>query len=239
MQANMEGQAVVETKMSASAARLSMAVGFLRMYNPHEGVENALIPALQIFIDMAGLERGYVFLTEDDDSNMTEVARITPDEGEEDYQMSRSLIKECIASKDVVLKDALDINAEKTKTVINFNICTVMVIPIMIKDKVKAVYYVDKQLASKKLPVNLAFNAKMLADAIAIAMQREVKDEAELNPDECQQFLNQVVQQMDLIADNLGTLAGALDTHGSDDVLNGTVAQLADLKSITECLEAI
>ena len=96
----------------------------------------------------------------------------------------------------------MDQSADKTQTVVDFKICSAVVVPLFIDEELKAVFYMDKQLASKKLPSHLSYSTKLLRDLIAKAFLRESNGSSEVDLEQYSDFLKQVYTEMEIVVDN-------------------------------------
>ena len=114
-----------DARMSPDAARLMMAMGFLQMYNPKDGVDDVIEKGLAVYMEMTGLERGFAFINagQNGAEDLREVARVQPRAGDSSYSLSRSFIKKAIEDKKIIIEDALDQSAERSQTVVDFQIC--------------------------------------------------------------------------------------------------------------------
>ena len=128
-----------DVRMSPDAARLMMAMGFLQMYNPKSGIDEVIEKGLAVYMEMTGLERGFAFINagEGGEQDLREVARVQPKAGDSSYNLSRSFIKKAIDNKKVIIEDALDQSADKTQTVVDFKICSAVVVPLLLMRSLK------------------------------------------------------------------------------------------------------
>ncbi|WDE98639.1 hypothetical protein PQO03_12410 [Lentisphaera profundi] len=228
-------------KMSPDAARLMMAMGFLQMFNPKGGVDDVMEKALSVYMEMTGLERGFAFINagENGEEDLRECARVQPKPGDASYNLSRSFIKLAIEKKKIIIEDALDQAVEKSQTVVDFKICSAVVVPVFIDDELKAVFYMDKQLASKKLPMHLSYSTRLLRDLIARALSREIAGVGKANLDQYSDFLRQILNEMEIVVENLGVITDAFTDYELSDIKEGIDSQVAKLDEVLEALAQV
>lgn len=238
---NRRGAREEEGRMSPDAARLMMAMGFLQMFNPKDGVDEVMGRALSVYMEMTGLERGFAFINagENGEEDLRECARVQPKPGDSSYSLSRSFIKKAIESQKIIIEDALDQSVNKTQTVMDFNICSAVVVPVFIEEELKAVFYMDKQLASKKLPTHLSYSTRLLRDLIARALQRELNGGGKVDLDQYSDFLGQVLGEMEIVVENLGVIADGFTDYELSDIKEGIDSQVEKLDEVLHALAQV
>jgi hypothetical protein len=238
---NRRGAKEEEGRMSPDAARLMMAMGFLQMFNPKEGVDEVMERALSVYMEMTGLERGFAFINagENGEEDLRECARVQPKPGDSSYRLSRSFIKKAIENKKIIIEDALDQLVDRSQTVVDFNICSAVVVPVFIDEELKAVFYMDKQLASKKLPTHLHYATRLLRDLVARALSREINSSGQVDLDQYSEFLRQVLAEMEVVIDNLGVIADGFTDYELSDIKEGIDSQVQKLDEVLGALAQV
>ena len=233
-------------EMSPMAGRLMLILGYMQEFQGALNLKELYKSAIDAVLSVTGMDRGYGFLIKykEDKMSLKEIAtrKKGKDFFEEDYTISKSMLKKVIKANGAVIIDDADSAVESTMSMHNFKIKSVVCLPLMLYDKeskkdiLRGVIYADKMM-SGKLPEHARTTLQMLTELIAVNIDRCLKyQDMKETWESYNEFLKDVANELNLVRENLDVISkGIKDTDSEQDKKTYT----GHLLSQKESLEAI
>ena len=132
---------------------------------------------------MSGLERAYGFLYTVNAQQEIQAKGILAKNSnfkiikDSDFTISQSIINDTIKDKNSIYISNSDIIKQKSESMFDFDIKTVICLPLIIKSQdsdkdLLGVLYLDKQFTSHQLPKKLSTNLKLISSMASSAIHR-------------------------------------------------------------------
>ena len=170
-----------DTGMSPMAGRLMLVLGYMKEFQGALELKELYSSAIDAVLSVTGMDRGYGFIIEYKQEQMS-LKEITSrkkgnDFFEKDYTISKSMLKKVIKANGAVIIDDADTSTESTVSMRDFNIKSVVCLPLILHDKetkkdvLRVIIYADKMMTGK-LPDHIRTTLQMLTELIAINIDR-------------------------------------------------------------------
>ncbi len=127
--------------------RLEQLIEFAHKINQVHDLRLVLELAMDLIIDIVGAERGFLLLYQGNQLVVSEMRNILPQEGDDDWLISRSIADEVFQTEQpIVLQDALsDRRFQHSESIQALNLRTVLCVPLKIRNQVVGALYVDRR----------------------------------------------------------------------------------------------
>jgi len=127
--------------------RLEQLIEFAHKINQVHDLRLVLELAMDLIIDIVGAERGFLLLYQGNQLQVSEMRNIHPQEGDDDWLISRSIADEVFHTEQpIVLQDALsDRRFQHSESIQALNLRTVLCVPLKIRNQVVGALYVDRR----------------------------------------------------------------------------------------------
>ncbi|MDD7985437.1 hypothetical protein PQO01_10795 [Lentisphaera marina] len=166
---NMARQAV-----STSVSRQLLSIAFKNKLFECHTIADVFSLTLDTALLMTGLERAYGFINTANESEEIKLNEILAKNSdfitlkENHFTISQSIINSAIKSHDSIYISNSDIIKQKSASMYDFDIKTIICLPLSIRDNssrehLLGILYLDKQYASHHLPKKLTNNLKIIA----------------------------------------------------------------------------
>ncbi|MCM8533357.1 MAG: GAF domain-containing protein [Lentisphaeraceae bacterium] len=238
-----------DEKMSPMAGRLMLVLGYMKEFQGALDIKDLYASAIDAVLSVTGMDRGYGFVIEYKQEQMS-LKEITSrkkgsDFFEQDYTISKSMLKKVIKANGAVIIDDADSSTESTVSMRDFKIKSVVCLPLILHDKdtqkdvLRGIIYADKMMTGK-LQDHIRTTLQMLTELIAINIDRCLKyQDMNSTVDTYNEFLKMTGERLSDVSDNLGVISEAVEKDNPDDhqtLLGHTVDQGNELGSIIENL---
>ena len=169
-------------------------------------------------LNMTGLDRGYGFRVriEGEQLNVKEVmARTSSGEtfNEKDFTISRSIMTKVLESGGAAIIEDADANVNSTVSMFNFNIKTVVCLPLMGRNEdgekeLIGIIYADKTLNTNPLPEGITKSMQTLCQIGAANLDRCIRGEEVMQINkEYENYFNNLSQELNKIYEYLNTVS--------------------------------
>jgi len=169
--------------VSTSISRQLQTIGFKHALLECHSVSDVYSLSLDTLLLMTGLERAYGFLITTHDNGEVELQEILAKDSdfkyieESDKQISQSIIKNSLHKHNSIYISNSDIIKEKSKSMYDFDIKTIICLPLNIsypnsQKETIGILYIDKQYTSHHLPKKLESSLRTIASMTASATQK-------------------------------------------------------------------
>jgi hypothetical protein len=239
-----------DTGMSPMAGRLMLVLGYMKEFQGALELKELYSSAIDAVLSVTGMDRGYGFIIEYKQEQMS-LKEITSrkrgnDFFEKDYTISKSMLKKVIKANGAVIIDDADTSTESTVSMRDFNIKSVVCLPLILHDKetkkdvLRGIIYADKMMTGK-LPDHIRTTLQMLTELIAINIDRCLKFQEMNNTlNTYNDFLKLNSQQLADLADNLSVISNAVTSAANEEdhqtLLDHTIQQANELAEIVNQL---
>ena len=205
-----------EYSINHTSSRLMLMLGYLQELHSSTDIKELLSSSVDAVLKLTGLDRGYAFVTEhhDDQVSLQEVVSRKIgglDFKEKDYKISKSMLTKVLQGDGTVIIEESDMNVVSSHSMRDFKIKSLVCLPLnKIDPETKettllGVIYADKMIATTALPSHTQSTLQMLAQMIIS------------NIDRCMAFQNAIDtcshynEYFTNLADELSTIHGNLD----------------------------
>lgn len=238
-----------DSSMSPMAGRLMLVLGYMKEFQGALDLKALYSSAIDAVLSVTGMDRGYGFIINYKQEQMS-LKEVTSrkrgnDFFEKDYTISKTMLKKVIKANGAVIIDDADSSTESTVSMRDFNIKSVVCLPLILHDKetkkdiLRGIVYADKMMTGK-LPDHIRTTLQMLTELIAVNIDRCLKYQEMTNTLQTyNDFLKMNSQQLSDISENLGVISDAVGKAAGTDhetLFQHTVGQGKELKEIIENL---
>ena len=234
-----------ENSMSPMAGRLMLVLGYMKEFQGALDIKQLYSSAIDAVLSVTGMDRGYGFVVNYKQGQMSLKEVTSRKQGndffENDYTISKTMLKRVIKANGAVIIDDADSSAESTASMRDFNIKSVICLPLILHDKetkkdiLRGIIYADKMMTGK-LPDHIRTTLQMLTELIALNIDRCLKyQEMTSTLQTYKDFLKMNSQQLEDISDNLGVISEAVEKGLNNDheaLLQHTLGQSKELQEI-------
>lgn len=172
-----------ENAANPVTAKLMLILGYLQEFHAAKSLDELLAGAVDAVLRITGLERGYAFLVDHVDGQMSLKEKIARKMGgsnivEKDYTISKSMLSRVLNGDGAVIIDDTDKEVTSTVSMRNFSIKTVVCIPLVKfnhktqENQLLGVLYADKLLSITKLPGHCRATLQMLSQMVSSNIER-------------------------------------------------------------------
>ena len=201
------------------ASRLMLILGYLQELHASMDVKDLLSNSVDAVLKLTGLDRGYAFIVEYVDDQMSLKEVISRKIGgldffEKDYTISRSMLTKVMQSNGAVIIEDADTDSLSTNSMRDFKIKSVVCLPLVRKNPenqqmdLLGVIYADKMMATTSLPKHIQSTLQTLSQLIVANLDRcqkfkEAKDMCE----QYDEYLKNLSGEIHTIGENLGVIS--------------------------------
>ncbi|MCM8542131.1 MAG: FHA domain-containing protein [Lentisphaeraceae bacterium] len=201
------------------ASRLMLILGYLQELHASMDVKDLLSNSVDAVLKLTGLDRGYAFIVEYVDDQMSLKEVISRKIGgldffEKDYTISRSMLTKVMQSNGTVIIEDADSDSLSTNSMRDFKIKSIACLPLVRKDPqtkesvLLGVIYADKMMSTTKLPKHIQSNLQTLSQLIVANLDRcqKFKDARDM----CEQYdeyLKNLASEINTVGENLNVIA--------------------------------
>jgi pSer/pThr/pTyr-binding forkhead associated (FHA) protein len=204
-----------EYSVNQTSSRLMLMLGYLQELHSSTDVKELLTSSVDAVLKITGLNRGYAFITENNDgqTGLTEVVSRKIgglDFKEKDYKISKSILTKVLQGDGTVVIEDADINVNSSNSMRDFKIKSLVCLPLTQVDpetketNLLGVIYADKTIATTSLPNHTQSTLQMLAQMIVANIDRCTAYQNSI--DTCNQYNEYFAN----LADELSTIHGNL-----------------------------
>jgi len=226
------------TQMTPMAGRLMLVLGYMKEFQGALDFKELFNSAIDAVLSVTGMDRGYGFLVTHKNDQMSLKEITTRKKGseffEEDYTISKSMLKRVLQAKGAVIVDDADTSIESTVSMRDFKIKSVACLPIMLYnketrvDELRGIIYADKMM-SGKMADHAKTTLQMLTELIAINIERCLKfQETEDIKHSYLEFLQTVVNEVNILQENIGIISTHLDQLENPEEIAELAAHVVD-----------
>ena len=202
-----------EYSVNQSSNRLMMMLGYLQELHSSTDIRELLSSSVDAVLKLTGLDRGYAFITEyhEDQMSLQEVVSRKVgglDFKEKDYKISKSMLQRVLQGDGSVIIENADLNSISSNSMRDFKIKSLVYLPLNQVDpetketRLLGVIYADKMMATAALPAHTQSTLQMLMQMIVSNIGRCMSYQEAI--DTCNQY-NEYFKNL---ADELTTIHG-------------------------------
>jgi len=200
------------------AGRLMLTLGYLQELHASMDVKDLLSNSVDAVLKLTGLDRGYAFIVEYVEDQMSLKEVISRKLGgldffEKDYTISRSMLTKVMQSNGAVIIEDADTDSLSTNSMRDFKIKSVVCLPLVRlnpetqQHDLLGVIYADKMMATTKLPKHINATLQTLSQLIVANLDRCQKfKEAKDMCNQYDDYLKNLASEISTIGENLGVI---------------------------------
>jgi transcriptional regulator with GAF, ATPase, and Fis domain len=234
-----------QSDMSPMAGRLMLVLGYMKEFQGALNLKDLYASAIDAVLSVTGMDRGYGFVINYKQEQMS-LKEITSrkkgsDFFEKDYTISKSMLKKVIKANGAVIIDDADTSTESTVSMRDFNIKSIVCLPLILHDKetkkdvLRGIIYADKMMTGK-LPDHMRTTLQMMTELIAINIDRCLKyQDINSTVETYNQFLKMTGERLEDLKDNFAVISEAISSAPENDhetLISHTVDQRKELTEI-------
>lgn len=209
------------------ASRLMLILGYLQELHASMDVKDLLSNSVDAVLKLTGLDRGYAFIVEYVDDQMSLKEVISRKLGgldffEKDYTISRSMLTKVMQSNGAVIIEDADSDSLSTNSMRDFKIKSVVCLPLVRKNPqtqevdLLGVIYADKMMATTKLPKHIQSTLQTLSQLIVANLDRCQKfKEARDMCEQYDEYLRNLASEINTVGENLNVIAENMEKVSS------------------------
>lgn len=211
------------------AGRLMLILGYLQELHASMDVKDLLSNSVDAVLKLTGLDRGYAFIVEYVDGEMSLKEVISRKLGgldffEKDYTISRSMLTKVMQSNGAVIIEDADHDNLSTNSMRDFKIKSVVCLPLTrVNPQTKevdllGVIYADKMMATTSLPKHIRTTLQTLSQLIVANLDRcqKFKDARDMCT-QYEDYLKNLASEVQTVGENLGVIAENMEKVSSVD----------------------
>jgi hypothetical protein len=201
------------------AARLMLMLGYLQELHSSMDIKDLLGNSVDAVLKLTNLDRGYAFVTEYNDGEMSLKEVVSRKLGgldffEKDYTISRSMLNKVLQGDGTVIIEDADDNIQTTNSMRDFQIKSIVCLPLKSVDPetqettLLGVIYADKMMMTTPLPKQIRTTLQVLSQLIVANLGRCQKYHNALGT--CKQYNNYIenlANEISTINGNMGIIA--------------------------------
>jgi len=227
-----------EQSINPVTKRLMLILGYLQELHSSMTIEDLMASSVDAVLKITGLDRGYAFLVQDVDGTASLKEVISRkiggmNLGDSECNISRSLLTDVMQGSGAVIIEDADQGADSTDSVRDFNIKSMVCLPLVTKPKegegeLVGIIYADKLLSRTKLPSHTRTTLQMLSQLIVANLGRCGEYMGAVSScNEYNTYFHNIADEFDTITENLGVIGANLSA----------VKDLAAAKEMSEYLK--
>jgi pSer/pThr/pTyr-binding forkhead associated (FHA) protein len=225
-------QRKVDKKHSTNlvSARLMLMLGYLQELHSSMDIKDLLSNSVDAVLKLTGLDRGYAFITDHSEGQMSLKEIISRKVGgldffEKDYTISRTMLNKVLQGDGTVIIEDADNNVQATHSMRDFKIKSLVCLPLKTTNQetkeqtLLGVIYADKMMVTTPLPKHIRTSLQVLCQLIVANMDRCQKYREAL--DTCKQYnsyISNLADEVLTVSGNLGVIAENM--HNTNEVEN-------------------
>lgn len=237
-------------EMSPMAGRLMLILGYMKEFQGALNLKDLYNSAIDAVLSVTGMDRGYGFLIEYTQDQMSLKEVTSRKKGKEffekDYTISKSMLKKVIKANGAVIIDNADTSVESTVSMRDFKIKSLVCLPLMLYDKetkkeiLRGIIYADKMMTGK-LADHARTTLQMLTELIAVNIDRCLKyQEMQSTWDSYNDFFKDIANELSIIKDNLDVIGKGVKKVSSENEMATFTQHLKDQQTrISEIVQGI
>ena len=205
-----------EYSVNQTSNRLMLLLGYLQELHSSSDIKELLSSSVDAVLKLTGLERGYAFITEKNDDNLSLEEVVSRKIGGldfkgSDYKISKSMLQKVLRGDGSVIIEDVDKTPNPSNSIRGFNIKSLVCLPLnkvdpQTKEKMLlGIIYADKMISTTSLPRNAQSTLQMLTQMVIANIDRCMAFQNTVNT--CQQYNNYFSN----LADELSTIQGNID----------------------------
>jgi hypothetical protein len=230
-----------DESMSPMAGRLMLILGYMQEFQGALNIKELYNSAIDAVLSVTGMDRGYGFLIEynQDQLSLKEITsrKKGKDFFEEDYTISKSMLKKVIKANGAVIIDNADTSVESTVSMRDFKIKSIVCLPLMLHDKeskkdvLRGIIYADKMMIGK-LPDHARTTLQMLTELIAVNIDRCIKfQEMQGTWESYNTFFKDVANELNILSENIDIISQAVKSSTNLDQKGELTQHVNDQKN--------